>query len=86
MRWYVQDRFFGILAQYRRHETALQKAHRGWSGTKQTYVPDTLTRDCAVDRAGARKALLGQDVQVEETPPIRDDVITCVGRLGALWR
>ena len=68
------------------HKELFYRHYSGWTDTKRSYVVDFLTREYQVDKAGARKALFGHDAPMEETPPVREEVIQRVGPWGAVRR
>ncbi|WP_172299538.1 DUF6638 family protein [Pseudoruegeria sp. HB172150] len=74
------------------HKQLFYDLYRGWSEAKKEYVAEFLAAEYAVDKAGTRAALFGQEPGMEEPEaeqePVarREDLINLVGPWGAVRR
>lgn len=64
------------------HKQLFYTLYAGWSETKKSYVADFLAREYAADKAGARRALFGHDLPMEDEVP--QDLVAKVGPWGAV--
>jgi hypothetical protein len=55
------------------HKPLFYEAYQGWSNTKQDFVVRFLQQEYAMDKAGAREALFGDEPAMDEppAPPVR---------------
>ncbi|MBE1283712.1 MAG: hypothetical protein GJ676_10420 [Rhodobacteraceae bacterium] len=75
------------------HKELFYTAYRGWPEEKKAYAADFLANEYAVDKAGARAALFGHELDMSGAAPDparvrarRDDLIDRVGPWGAVRR
>ena len=69
------------------HKELFYSTYAQWSDTKKNYVARFLEREYQVDKAGARAALFGHEVSMEDdTGPVPQDLIARVGPWGAVRR
>lgn len=69
------------------HKELFYALYATWPETKKAYVVDFLDREYQVDKAGAREALYGHELDMTgETPPATQDLVERVGPWGAFRR
>ena len=69
------------------HKELFYRTYSRWPETKKDYVARFLEREYQVDKAGARAALFGHELSMEDdTGPVPQDLIARVGPWGAVRR
>ena len=64
------------------HKEAFYRAYRGWNDEKKSYVVSFLSREYAMDKAGARTALFGPEPGMDFPPPTPEPIKNLVQRVG----
>lgn len=67
------------------HKKAFYEAYMSWSDDHRTYVADFLEREYQIDKAGAREALFGAELAMNEASA-NGALKQIVGPWGAVWR
>jgi uncharacterized protein DUF6638 len=69
------------------HKELFYSSYASWPDSKKAYVVDFLDREYQVDKAGAREALYGHELDMTgETPSTTQDLVERVGPWGAFRR